>query len=174
MKQFPINLCYVVSEFKSHLELKEQILEAIEHEVIFNFKNDTSNIKTDWGSYITKKRKYYSLIEKQLNEHMLEVYENMGYQTSFIHNSWFQQYYQTGKHGWHTHLACQWTSVYYVELPDNSPRTEMIHPYTKEPITVDAKEGDILTFPSLILHRAPEVTENTRKTIISFNSDSGF
>jgi hypothetical protein len=174
MKYVPINLCYVVSKFKHHAEFKEQILDAIENEVIFNFKNNTSNIKTDWGSYVTKKRKYYSIIEQQLNDHMLEVYKNMGYNTSFIHNSWFQQYYQTGKHGWHTHLACQWTNVYYVELPDNTPRTEMIHPYTQESIVIDVEEGDILTFPSLVLHRAPEVVEDTRKTIISFNSDSGY
>lgn len=170
----PLNMCYVVKEFKPHLEFKEKLLETIEHEVIFGFKNETSNIKTDWGSYITKKRKYYSLIEEQLQIHMNDVYKELGYNYGVIHNAWFQQYYQSGKHGWHTHLACQWTSVYYLELPDSAPRTEMKHPYTRETFTVDVNEGDILTFPSLILHRAPEVFSDTRKTIISFNSDSSY
>ena len=36
-------------------------------------------------------------------------------------------------------------------------------------ITIDAKEGDIVIFPSFIIHRAPKVQSDTRKTIVSFN-----
>ena len=39
----------------------------------------------------------------------------------------------------------------------------------KRKITVDAKEGDIVIFPSFINHRAPKMQSDTRKTIISFN-----
>lgn len=36
----------------------------------------------------------------------------------------------------------------------------------------DIKEGDILTFPSFVIHRAPINTNTHRKTIISWNMDT--
>ena len=33
------------------------------------------------------------------------------------------------------------------------------------------KEGDFITFPAFILHRAPKILNVERKTIISFNID---
>jgi hypothetical protein len=35
----------------------------------------------------------------------------------------------------------------------------------------DIKEGDVLIFPSNLVHRAPKIKNNLRKTIISFNID---
>jgi uncharacterized RmlC-like cupin family protein len=58
-------------------------------------------------------------------------------------------------------------------MPDDCPQTEIINPYNqKEIIKVDVKEGDILTFPSFVIHRAPVNKSNKTKTIISFNSDA--
>jgi len=42
-------------------------------------------------------------------------------------------------------------------------------PWDNKVISVDVKEGDILIFPSMIIHRAPEVINDSRKTIISWN-----
>ena len=36
---------------------------------------------------------------------------------------------------------------------------------------MDAKEGDIVIFPSFIIHRSPKITEDVEKIIISFNLD---
>ena len=40
-----------------------------------------------------------------------------------------------------------------------------------EKITIDAIEGQIVIFPSFIIHRSPRIIEDVRKTIISFNID---
>jgi hypothetical protein len=59
-----------------------------------------------------------------------------------------------------------------VDLPEGAPKTQLLNPMNqKEIIELDVKEGDVLTFPSFILHRAPNVESNIVKTIISFNSD---
>jgi len=42
------------------------------------------------------------------------------------------------------------------------------------PDTKYAKEGDIVIFPSFIVHRAPKVLLNIKKTIISFNLQFDF
>jgi hypothetical protein len=60
--------------------------------------------------------------------------------------------------------------VYYLDLPDHAPKTQLINPFNQEQIVMpDIKEGDILVFPSYVIHRAPKIKENINKTIISFN-----
>ena len=87
---------------------------------------------------------------------------------------WFQQYEKNSFHEWHTHTQCQWSSVYYLEFPKGSPRTVFVNPINNtDTFDVDTEEGDIITFPSFIVHSAPKVESNKRKTIISFNSDIG-
>ena len=173
MKKIQLDCYYVVSTFESHDRIKDQLLELIDREATFNINSKTTNIKTDWGSYDSRKRKYFTLIENDLKDHMSNVYAELGYPNSYMTNYWFQQYYKLGKHGWHTHLGCQWTSVYYLELPNGAPLTEIINPWSGEQFFLEAKEGDIVTFPSFVLHRAPEILSDCRKTIISFHGDAG-
>jgi uncharacterized RmlC-like cupin family protein len=58
-----------------------------------------------------------------------------------------------------------------VHLPEGSARTEWIDPVTKHVHTFDVREGDIITFPSWVIHRAPVNTAKETKTIISWNMD---
>jgi hypothetical protein len=59
-----------------------------------------------------------------------------------------------------------------LDLPEGSPKTQLLNPINQdEIIEMDVKEGDVLTFPSFILHRAPRVDSDVVKTIISWNSD---
>ncbi len=75
----------------------------------------------------------------------------------------------SGTHGWHTH-SDNYTGVYYLELPDETPKTQIVNPLNQtEIIDLDIKEGDIVLFPSFIIHRAPINKSNKRKTIISFD-----
>ena len=80
---------------------------------------------------------------------------------------WYQQYVENSSHGWHIHDG-QFTGVYYLELPKSSPKTEFIHPFSNNIDRVRAKEGDVIFFPSHVIHRAP-TNNKERKTIISYN-----
>lgn len=100
---------------------------------------------------------------------MLEIYNNMGYSGFNVSEIWFQQYLKDSEHGWHIHGG-NFTNVYYLELPEGTPKTQIINPYNqKDIIEVDVKEGDLLVFPSYVLHKAPKNISDKRKTIISFN-----
>ena len=71
------------------------------------------------------------------------------------------------------HTDCQWTSVYYLDLPDLAPKTQLVSPWdNKTIIKLDIQEGDVITFPSFVIHQAPKNENNKTKTIVSFNSDS--
>ena len=109
-------------------------------------------------------------------------YPDRDWSSGEVTESWFNQYIaESGaEHPWHhhadservagqknpsIHLAC----IYYVELPYRSLTTILKDPETGEEIIPDVKEGQILTFASDILHRAPRNFTDSRKTAIAFN-----
>ena len=54
-------------------------------------------------------------------------------------------------------------------------KTEYINPLDKNDIRFfDVQEGDLILFPSHLVHRAPVVKDDIIKTIISFNLDVGY
>ena len=62
--------------------------------------------------------------------------------------------------------------MYYLELPKNNFVTKIKPELNNEKIySVEATEGDVVTFPACISHASEKIKNNSRKTIISFNSD---
>jgi ectoine hydroxylase-related dioxygenase (phytanoyl-CoA dioxygenase family) len=103
--------------------------------------------------------------------HCFQCIKNLGYDGINITEIWFQQYLNGSEHGWHCHSG-NFTNVYYLELPEGTPKTQLVNPYNqKDIIEVDVKEGDLLAFPSYVLHKAPKNLSDKRKTIISYNID---
>ena len=78
---------------------------------------------------------------------------------------WFQQYLQSSDFGWHSHGG-HWACVYYIELPEMSEATEFLN-YGQ----FNVNEGDIIFFPTFLVHRSPTIKSNLRKTIIATNFD---
>ena len=78
---------------------------------------------------------------------------------------WYQQYLKNSIHGWHVHSE-NYTGVYYLEYPLAAPPTELWDNKLKVP---EVSEGDVVMFPAMTPHRAPMVTNDIRKTIVSFN-----
>lgn len=109
------------------------------------------------------------MIKPSIDNHLSRVALFLGYQSHEIRELWFQQYLNNDTHGWHIH-GSNFTAIYYIELNEASPLTELICPFSlNKKIVPNIKEGDILIFPSYVIHRAPRINNNIRKTIISFN-----
>lgn len=166
---------YVISKLPQHDLIKEDVLDLINdaEATRYSHPKDYTNItRTDWDVSRDIERQYLKIAMPPILELMEKRFLNLGYNEMVIRNSWFQQYRKGSEHGWHVHLGCQFTNVYYLDLPEGAPKTQLLNPMNqKEIIELDVNEGDVLTFPSFILHRAPNVESNIVKTIISFNSD---
>lgn len=161
---------YNVADHKEH---KEILLNAID---LFIKSKDSeldeshgalnTAIHSDWnstrGDYLQYFYKYI------VSLHITKITQNLNLQAWEIDNGWFQQYTQMAEHIWHTHPNTQFTNVYYLELPDNKYVTELLD-INQQPIILKAQEGDIVTFPSYLLHRSIP-NGKKRKTIISYNS----
>ena len=89
---------------------------------------------------------------------------------------WYQKYYNMVDHKAHCHGFTGWSSIIYVEFdPEIHESTRFFSPF-RQPWDCDVevfqpkvKEGDMILFPSSLLHEAPLNKSDTRRTIISYN-----
>jgi len=156
-----------ISEFKNyHSTLIPPIDGNIESSDLYS-----KAISTDW------------LIDKEVSRPYLDYFYNnvieptlikigedlrLGPVNCEVRNAWFQQYEEFGVHQWHNHAGTQFANVYFLELPDGEYVTE-IQGLNKKLIKYSAKEGDVITFPSWLLHRS-KPNGKGRKSVIAFNT----
>jgi hypothetical protein len=165
--------CPVVQgHFDAHTSIKKSLLDAINKapgDRLVGHADDIS--KCDWETgRFDYDREWVKILRNDLIEYLNKWINLIEYNNFDIGEIWFQQYTTGGKHSWHTHSA-NFTNVYYLDLPGDSPKTEWIDPMTKEHKTFDVKEGDIITFPSWVKHRSSKNNSTSTKTIISWNTD---
>lgn len=174
MQKCQLECAYLKTKFKYHSEIKNTLLELIDQARCSHVTSPSAEVdiaRTDWEISNDFSRDWVKYIQEPLAEQMLEMYKELGYDGFTLHELWFQQYQKNSQHGWHTHSG-NFTNVYYLELSDNAPKTEIVVPYSqKEIITLDIEEGDMVVFPSFTIHRAPMNLNTTRKTIISYNTN---
>lgn len=156
-----------IFSIEDHEYWKPKILESIDSmKEINNIEPNKQGYYYDWGK--TLQRTYGSLVENILYPYFIDLGEMYGLKWMKYHDPtysryWFQQYIQGSKFGWHQHSG-HWAFVYFVELPEPNEATEFLN-YG----TFNVKEGDLLCFPTFLVHRAPEITSNLRKTIVAVN-----
>ena len=160
---FPLH----VNKFFKHDELKEQILECLKSSTARQETKDDTITKTDWGLEIPLgSSNYQQLILPHIISQSQKTF-NRG--SAFeITDMWFQQYYKGDTHGWHVHEYCHWANVYFVELPSKDFLTEILD-LERNAIEYEAQEGDIISFPSMLLHRSKPNLSIDRKTVIAYN-----
>jgi hypothetical protein len=172
VKKIKLNATALLKPFKYHNEIKDTLrsmIETSDNETIRFEDNDYGDEihRLDWSKYADWDREWVQYLAPKLLEHFLICANDLNYHGCLIKGMWYQQYVKNSMHNWHIHGE-NYTGVYYLELPDNTPKTQLLDQYDKK-ITVQANEGDIVIFPSFIMHRGPKVLNNSRKTIISFN-----
>ena len=168
---YPITL-YTIEKFKHHNEIKDNLLNLIEKAENDNFVDmkeyygdnitkldwrDSSNMDREWVQY------FLPFFSKYLSA---EANQKRFFEVR-LPKIWFQQYQKGGKHGWHVH-GDNYAGVYYLDLPQEVPKTQLLLEDGRV-ITPEVEEGDILLFPSSLIHKAPENETDIQKTIISFN-----
>ena len=177
MQKFKLECAYIVTKFKQHKEIKDTLLTLVsksQSQEVIDSGCETNISRADWHDAQNFKREWTRVFLEHATAPILNIYKELGYDGYTLHDLWFQQYYKNSGHGWHTHSA-NFTNVYYLELPPSTPRTKIINPYNQtDIIEVEVEEGDILAFPSFVIHKAPPNISDQRKTIISYNINSTY
>jgi|TARA_R100001460_G_scaffold14245_1_gene31974 hypothetical protein len=163
--------------FTEHLILKKEILSIInssEADNVFiqnNSINDNIH-RLDWNDSTNFNRKWVKIFKPHLENTLKKLVCKIGFTDVTLYNIWYQQYHNSGKHGWHTH-GSNFTGVYYLDFnKEIHPKTDILNPSNpKEVISIDANEGDLIAFPAYYIHRGGRNLSHNSKTIISFNFD---
>jgi hypothetical protein len=172
LEKFPI----IISTVANHTDIKNKLLMLIDempnNALVYNDPSIVDKIsKTDWNLPNDAERKYLDFIKPVIVDTIFDSFKDLKPEGLAFTKFWFQQYSRSDTHDWHVHMRCHWTSVYFVELPDSNVKTEIQNTNRNFLIDYDAKEGDIVTFPSFLYHRSPPNFSVGRKTIISFNTN---
>ena len=169
--------CIYKMQLIDHDIIKDRLLKLINETPYQETIKDKNDPSTKWGSHITrcdwcyndkKDRDWYKLFYPNFELSVKKLMRDSNYDCPLdVEDVWFQQYEKNDSHGWHIHRS-QFTGVYYLEFPRGSAQTEIVSPFSNKKKKVNVKEGDIIIFPSLWIHRATH-NKDKRKTIISFN-----
>lgn len=151
-----------VQKVKEHKDIKSSFLHYFDRVKAPRKIEGADFIKnTDYELDIP--REYLDLFTKYIIPY---TYDKM-YRVVAVNNLWFQQYEKDNFHGWHCHGNSHFSHIYYVELPNKNQATEF---YFNKVFKIEVKEGDLITFPSFLIHRSPPNKINKRKSVVSFNT----
>jgi hypothetical protein len=168
----------VINSFNNFKSVKDNVLYLIEKEKNFKkeyIKNLEVNIsKSDYHDLQNFNRKWVVSLEQEISQNLMTLCLNLNFFGFKISGIWFQQYYENSEHGWHIHQGANYSGVFYLEMPEDGPKTEFLNTSTNERFFLNMNEGDIAIFPSFALHRSPKNKSKNRKTIVSFNVDFAF
>jgi len=162
-----VNIPIYVERFYKHNELKSQLLDLISIAESSEERQDDCISNTDWNLNLgLGVPKYQQLILPFILDQSQKTF-NRGSALQLT-DMWFQQYHQGDEHGWHVHDSCHWANVYFLELPSSNEKTQILDLERNE-IVYEAQEGDIVSFPSMLLHRSKPNLSLDKKTIIAYN-----
>lgn len=169
-----LQIPYVIDNASFHNSIKDELLSHIDKSDS-ETKQQTDDYysdniyKLDWFKNTDFDRPWFKYFQPHFQKQIIKMINELGFDSYFLVATWYQQYLNNSTHGWHTH-SDNYTGVYYLELPEDTPKTQIVNPVNqKEVIDLDIKEGDFVLFPSFVIHRAPINKSNNRKTIISFD-----
>lgn len=181
MIKYPLEVPVIVKKLENYIEVNEKLLEYFELvqgervEIGSGYTLDDktwmedSFYKLDWRQSTDFSRPWVQYFLDFFKKELYDIKTSLYYEECHLKDLWFQQYKKGNTHSWHTHGE-NFTGVYYVELDKDSPKTQIVNPFDNSTVyELDVSEGDLVIFPSFVLHRAPKIQNDIRKTIVSFN-----
>ena len=141
---------------ENHSNIKSNLLEYIDSDLLgkqFIDSIDHLN-KTDFFSHREGLPYYYSVFYENAQEYLWQVLDRYCIENINLESVWYQQYIKKDTHGWHVHPNSSISFVYNLELENSQSSTEFYDRKNKQIVQLDVNEGDILTFPSYLIHRS--------------------
>lgn len=165
-----------ISRAEDHAVIKPEILAIINSADKFSHSwKDGRITNTDFHVKVNFCRgtseQYWELFKPSAHQHLNKLCDFFRQPRFYIDAYWFQEYHLGDQHTWHTHGACMFSSVYYLALPDGACKTTFR--IFGEEVEFDVSEGDIISFPSHIMHCSKKHKGEQPKVVIAFNSSLG-
>ena len=156
-------------------ENKKKILDALPPEDDSQLEPNGTGLYTDFfiNGKVKELPSYFHTVVDVIKPYLKSFMD--GNPVEFV-EMWYQKYYNMVEHKTHCHGFTGWSSIIYVEFdPKVHESTRFFSPFRQpwdcdvEVFQPEVKEGDMILFPSSLLHEAPVNRSDTRRTIISYN-----
>lgn len=153
---------------KEWSEKKDIILDMIPS------SNDAEN-HIGFTDYFESNNSEYKKYTFGLVESYLQIFlETSSYKFKGISNMWCQRYNARDYHVPHDHGTIGYSCIFYAKMTEEHPSTLFFSPFnnptgTHQSRSLPCKEGDLIIFPSNLLHMAPPHDSEEERVIISFN-----
>tara|TARA_R100000951_G_C2548844_1_gene151793 strand:- start:71 stop:589 length:519 start_codon:yes stop_codon:yes gene_type:complete len=161
---------FKINNFSEH---KNKLINLIEQSPCKNITDEDQKISfTDYSleNNIKEGKKYVKYFKENIFQLLaLDLSKKFNCTVIHLRHIWFQLYKKGDFHSTHRH-SNHFTNVFYINLPDKKLKTK-IYDLNNKIIEVIVEEGDILTFPSYLMHESPVNFCDENKIIISFNID---
>jgi len=121
-----------------------------------------------------EKIEYQDAFIQLLKPYLDNFRDNCLYKFTTIDGFWCQKYKARDYHVPHTHGPVGYSCVFYAKLSNEHKSTFFFSPFMDEfgcnkSSGMNVKEGDLVFFPSNLLHMAPPHDSEEERIIISFN-----
>jgi len=165
---------YYVRPMPNHLSLKPIMLNLISSAKSHSLNTKEEVIgRCDW-QFMEEQRDWVDVFLASAYEALRTLPWQWLLAQPEILSCWFQQYEESEYHTWHNHGRCSYSAVYFLELADANMATEFITPYSAPGHSLVeqfiVREGDIVIFPSGLVHRSTK-NSGCKKTSIAMNLD---
>jgi hypothetical protein len=175
---------FSVPLFKVKMEqwniLKELIVSIIGDSSYFvDYGNHQTDYSYDHQGEHSKPYNSYSVpIWNLIRPQLSKVFEDLGLPVSsdFIPSMWSQKYHKGSHHSIHHHGPKGYSCVLYVKFnPEVHQGTRFLAPFNNFVngdilwYIPEVEEGDLIIFPSSILHESPSQPVDEERMILSFN-----
>lgn len=169
MKFYDLNCFYIISDLDTTGNHKKNLLGLID-KMPAAFFDGIQN--TDWVLDKDVEREYLEYFKKLLSPELDKIAKRLNHKGWRVQNTWYQQYTNTNEHPWHNHNGANFSGIFYLELPEKELTTQFYDLKNKKIYeSFNIKEGQMILYPSHIVHRSPINNTEDRKSVIAFNMD---
>jgi hypothetical protein len=172
MKKYLAPTQIFITKIPSHLELKGRIIDIISSDGFSRVSSPHEEIhKSDYPS-VNVRRPWLDEFFTAVRPCMEEIQAALEVKSWSISGAWYQWYEHGDFHMKHMHPGCSFSAVYFMELPNSSVKTRIYSDSGSAAVKIpDISEGEVLFFPSAMMHESPPNFSGGRKIVVAFNCD---
>ena len=115
------------------------------------------------------------IMEDELNELYRIVRKKWGATNVWFKDVWSVTYKTNDYQNIHTHGSAGLTGILYLDIPDDGPNLKIVQPWsnwvtdTTDSVNLKLKEGEMIVFPSFLLHSSEPNRSSKIKRVISWD-----
>lgn len=159
---------------KGFLDLLEQQVLELGEECVYSDYNYEKTPDEQLDLY-NPQSKYLETVRGLVKDEMRQFARDLGCDPVIV-RTWFERAYNKMYHPIHTHGHGGWSAVLYIEYdPSVHTSTVFVSPFNHFITGMqlcympEVKEGDLILFPSFVLHYTQPNLSDVKRTVASFN-----